>query len=95
MENPTDPDAGTNRTNAVSRDNLMNEASLGYDGYYRDFVLDSISENGNYWSSTIVGALGSYYLNIRTDEAILPQSYANNKYIGRSVRCAPKKLTYL
>ena len=46
MENPTDPDAGTNRTNAVSRDNLMTGASLGYDGAYVATLPDAVSRSG-------------------------------------------------
>ena len=46
MGKPTDPDAGTNRANAVSRDNLMNEVSLGYDGSYGYYSLFNVGTNG-------------------------------------------------
>ncbi len=85
LPNPTDPDAGTNRTNAVSRDNLMNGAGLEYSGVYSGTVLNNISANGNWWSYAIDGSSNSYLLYIATDSDIAPRGI-HAKFLGRSVR---------
>ncbi|MBR2864065.1 hypothetical protein IKE88_00760 [Candidatus Saccharibacteria bacterium] len=85
LPNPTDPNAGTNRTNAVSRDNLMEGAGLGYNGYYTSTSLNSIGESMNLWSSTLRETKNSHFLYIDIDNRIHP---VNNgvRYLGRSVR---------
>ncbi|MBR2864471.1 hypothetical protein IKE88_02925 [Candidatus Saccharibacteria bacterium] len=87
MPNPTDPDAGTNRTNAVSRDNLMNGASLGYDGAYVATLLDAVGRSGFWWSSAINTSRGSIFMKVHDTGIINPRD-DNNKYPGRAVRCA-------
>ncbi|MBR2864180.1 hypothetical protein IKE88_01360 [Candidatus Saccharibacteria bacterium] len=79
-------DAGTNRTNAVSRDNLMNGAGLGYDGYYLQVALYRIGLAGLWWSSTIRSTSNTYYLGTNSDQdSISPQNIAD-KYTGRAMR---------
>ncbi|MBR3233699.1 hypothetical protein IKG12_02465 [Candidatus Saccharibacteria bacterium] len=85
MENPTDPNAGTNRTNAVSRDNLMNGVSLGYSGNYSSKALNVVGIDGHWQSSTISNTDYSYNLRITTEGTVNPQN-RGNKFIGRSVR---------
>ena len=85
MGNPTDPDAGTNRTNAVSRDNLMNEAELGYDGNYSGNSLRSVGTNGEWNSSTTRDTRFLEFLYTNTDSYIYPQG-DGSKYFGRAVR---------
>ncbi|MBR2864460.1 hypothetical protein IKE88_02870 [Candidatus Saccharibacteria bacterium] len=87
MGNPTDPNAGTNRINAVSRDNLMNEVSLGYDGSYGYYSLFNVGTNGIWWTSDIYNDSYSHYLGLFTDGRINPQD-KYHKYTGYSVRCA-------
>ena len=87
LSNPTDPNAGTNRTNAVSRDNLMNGASLGYDGSYRTASLDNVGLYGFWWSSTIRAIDRSYHLIVSLEISEIHPQGANNKHVGRSVRC--------
>ena len=89
MPNPTDPDAGTNRTNAVSSDNLMTEAGLKYSGnYVINNLLNNVGVAGTWWSSTIVNTRYSYNLRINNNVDVLrPQSDNDDRYIGRSVRC--------
>ena len=95
MENPTDPDAGTNRTNAVSRDNLMNGASLGYSGHYTGTILNYVGERGLWWLSTIHNNSSySYFLLINTSGSIQSKG-SGYKYIGRSVRCLLSPLVTL
>ena len=85
MGNPTDPNAGTNRTNAVSRDNLMNEAGLKYDGYYLPMTLEIIGIGGVWLSSIIRDANRAYFLSVNIDNGIFPLNN-NSKSIGRAVR---------
>ena len=89
LENPTDPDAGTNRTNAVSSDNLMNEAGLKYSGnYIINDTLNNVGVAGTWWSSTIVNTRYSYNLRINNHVDVLrPQSDNDDSHIGRAVRC--------
>ena len=87
MGNPTDPDAGTNRTNAVSRDNLMNGTSLGYSGYFYDTSLNNIGSVGVWWSSTSSDNVSAYYLDITKVNHVGPQNNNSTKVLGRSVRC--------
>ena len=87
MENPTDPNAGTNRTNAVSRDNLMNEAELNYNGIYNKTSLDDVGALGRWHASTINRTSASYFLYVDDlNDNISPQR-DGNKYFGRAVRC--------
>ncbi|MBR2864324.1 hypothetical protein IKE88_02130 [Candidatus Saccharibacteria bacterium] len=84
--NPTDPDAGTNRTNAVSRNNLMEGAGLGYNGSYNATSLGHVGARGYYWSTTIYNSSNSR--NIRVDYSnggIYPQN-SSTKYDGSVVR---------
>ena len=90
MGKPTDPDAGTNRANAVSRDNLMNEVSLGYDGSYGYYSLFNVGTNGIWWTSDIYDDGYSRYLGLFTDGRINPQD-RYHKYTGYSVRCATQR----
>ncbi|MBR3233297.1 hypothetical protein IKG12_00330 [Candidatus Saccharibacteria bacterium] len=83
--NPTDPDAGTNRINAVSRDNLMEGAGLKYGGYYGSTTLNNVGTRGYWWVSTIRGTNGAYSLLMYSDNTIYPQGNSD-KYVGRSVR---------
>ena len=86
MGNPTDPDAGTNRTDAVSRDNLMNEVSLGYSGIYVNGVLDDVSASGSWWSSTIDHSTSSYASRVANAGSNINPQNSNQKRYGRSVR---------
>ncbi|MBR3233829.1 hypothetical protein IKG12_03155 [Candidatus Saccharibacteria bacterium] len=87
MENPTDPDAGTNRTNAVSRDNLMEGAGLKYSGTYNGTSLNYVDSNGSWYSSTATNTTSAYNMYVYSDEntCIFPRN-SNNKYYGRAVR---------
>ena len=84
--NPTDPDAGTNRTNAVSRDNLMNGVGLGYDGNSNDVYINNVGTYGRWWASTVGDESRSYGLDIFNDGYLQP-SGTNGRNIGRAVRC--------
>ena len=86
LSEPTDPDAGTNRTNAVSRDNLMEGAGLRYDGRYVNAALNNIDTNGSWWSSTIMSTIASHTLGVGTDGGIYPKGSNSNKNYGRAVR---------
>ena len=94
MENPTDPNAGTNRTNAVSRDNLMNGLGLEYCGGYGS-SLSLVGTLGFWWSSAIIHATHSYGLYVDTSDGILSPQSNSTKYIGRSVRCLLSPLVAL
>ena len=84
--NPTDPDAGTDRKNAVSRDNLMNGVGLGYDGYYSSASLNTVGIGATWQSSTISDDVkNSYSFGINAGGTLSPQ-YSHTKSIGRSVR---------
>ena len=85
MGDPTDPNAGTDRNNAVSRDNLMNGAGLKYDGYYLPMTLEIIGIGGVWWSSIIRDANRAYFLSVNIDNGIFPLNN-NSKSIGRAVR---------
>ena len=96
MGNPTDPDAGTNRNNAMSRDNLMNGASLGYSGHYTGTTLNYVGERGLWWLSTIHNNSSySYFLLINTSGSIHSEGGSGYKYLGRSVRCLLSPLVAL
>ena len=92
--NPTDPDAGTNRTNAVSRDNLMNEASLKYSGDYDIGLLYNVGAGGFWWSSTILSGNSSRLLGTTNFDAINPQG-GSNKNVGRTVRYSQIAIFYI
>ena len=94
MENPTDPDAGTNRTNAVSRDNLMNNVELGYDGQSVGTTIANVGVRGLWWSSTRNGTSSSPYLAIDMNGITYP-SDSGARYSGRSVRCLLSPLVAL
>ena len=84
--NPTDPDAGTSRKNAVSRDNLMNGAGLEYDGYYSGASLNAVNVGATWQSSTVSDDIKeSYSFGINAGGTLSPQ-YSNGKILGRSVR---------
>ncbi|MBR3233719.1 hypothetical protein IKG12_02570 [Candidatus Saccharibacteria bacterium] len=86
MGKPTDPNAGTNRTNAVSRDNLMNNVELGYDGQSVSTAIGNVGVRGLWWSSTRSGTSSSLYLAIDMNGITYP-SDSGARYSGRSVRC--------
>ena len=88
LPNPTDPDAGTNRTNAVSRDNLMNGLGLKYNGQYINKDLDFVGTDGFWWMSAIRNNTYSYSSRINTDGYIYPQGQSVQN-MGRAVRCIP------
>ena len=91
MGNPTDPNAGTNRTNAVSRDNLMNGMRLKYDGHYSETSLNNIGLGVGLWSINTRDYSTAYNLVFsNTGDHIYPQS-RNNKYFGFGVRCATQR----
>ena len=85
MGKPTDPDAGTNRANAVSRDNLMNGASLGYDRLYNNASSSGTNSHGYWWTSTIHNTSARYIV-VATSDIISPQN-SGYKYFGFAVRC--------
>ncbi|MBR3233442.1 hypothetical protein IKG12_01090 [Candidatus Saccharibacteria bacterium] len=91
MENPTDPDAGTNRTNAVSRDNLMEGAGLGYDGFYNTTSLNYVGAYGLRLSSTIRNTEYPYGADVNISGGILPRYHGRTKNIGFAVRCATQR----
>ena len=87
LPNPTDPDAGTNRTNAVSRDNLMNGAGLGYVGSYNEILLYNVGIAGHWWSSTVSdNSNNAYRLYISLNDSLIRPRAGNNKNTGRAVR---------
>ena len=92
--NPTDPDAGTNRTNAVSRDNLMNGASVKYSGDYDIGLLYNVGVGGFWWSSTILSGNSSRLLGTTNFDAINPQ-VGSNKNVGRTVRYSQISIFYI
>ena len=94
MGNPTDPNAGTNRTNAVSRDNLMNNVELGYDGQSVGTAIGNVGVRGLWWSSTRNGTSSSLYLAIDMNGIAYP-SDSGARYSGRSVRCLLSPLVAL
>ena len=94
MGNPTDPNAGTNRTNAVSRDNLMNNEELGYDGQSVGTAIGNVGVRGLWWSSTRSGTSSSLYLAIDMNGIAYP-SDSGARYSGRSVRCLLSPLVAL
>ena len=85
------PDAGTNRTNAVSRDNLMNGLGLKYNGQYINKDLDFVGTDGFWWMSAIRNNTYSYSSRINTDGYIYPQGQSVQN-MGRAVRCIPPTL---
>ena len=88
MGNPTDPDAGTNRTNAVSRDNLMEETRLGYTGAYNNNTLNTVGKLTYQQSSTLRSNATGYVLDLRKDEEAIHPQDSNYKRLGLPVRCA-------
>ena len=95
MENPTDPNAGTDRNNAVSRDNLMNGASLKYSGYYVSTSLGEIGQGGGWRSSTISDSNEAHRLFIYLGNGRIGPVGYDVKFIGRSVRCISSPLVAL
>ena len=84
--NPTDPDAGTNRINTVSRDNLMNGAGLKYSGYYNGpTTIVGLNTSGGRWSASVSSTDHAYRLDVYTNGRIEPRQ-TGNKQLGRSVR---------
>ena len=94
LPNPTDPDAGTNRTNAVSRDNLMNGAELRYDGFYNATSLNYVGGAGGRWSATVSSDSQVYRLDVYPDGRIYPND-AGTRQLGRSVRYIAQILVLL
>ena len=65
----------------------MTGASLGYDGSYRTASLDNVGLYGFWWSSTIRAIDRSYHLIVSLEISEIHPQGANNKHVGRSVRC--------
>ncbi|MBR2864573.1 hypothetical protein IKE88_03485 [Candidatus Saccharibacteria bacterium] len=87
-------DAGTYRANAVSRDHLMNGASLKYSGDYDIGLLYNVGVGGFWWSSTILSGNSSRLLGTTNFDAINPQ-VGSNKNVGRTVRYSQISIFYI
>lgn len=69
----------------LDADTLVNNLTLGKNGYVYSGSLYCAGSYGNYWSSTANSSTNAYYLLFHSS-SVYP-SLSNYRYFGRSVRC--------
>lgn len=69
----------------LDADTLVNNLTLGKNGYVVNGSLANASSDGNYWSSTASSSTSAYALHF--DSSSVAPSSSNYRYFGRSVRC--------